>query len=101
MMVPSAQVLRMLSPRSFPLSGTDLRLHRRHNRVRNLILNGEKILNWSIVPFCPKMRVGLRVDELCGNSHARPSPANAAFEHIAYAQFPPDLLDDNRFAFVS
>ncbi len=40
----------------------------------------------------PDMLPGLGLDQLRADADAAAGPAHAAFEHIAYAEFAPDLL---------
>src|SRR6516164_11353873 len=46
------------------------------------------------------MRVTHRVDKLRGNPHAAAGFTHRTFEHVADAQFAPDLLYVDRLAFV-
>src|SRR6266404_2113505 len=86
MMLPRAEVLGRFASRSFPLGRADLRLHRRRNRVGNLVLNRENVLNWSIVSLGPKMAAGFGVDQLCRDTDALPGTGDAPLQYISNAK---------------
>src|ERR1700719_3691196 len=101
MMLPSTQVLGRLPSRPLPLDGTNLRLDGCHDPIGDLILNGENVLQRSIVSFGPNMDAGFSVDELRGDTHARPGIANASLQHVSDAQLARHLLYVHSLVFVS
>src|SRR5215472_997017 len=70
------------------------------NRVDNIILQGKDIVQISVVPICPGMTAGKRIDELSGDPHTIAKCANAAFQHELNAEFSPDALHVNVLASV-
>ena len=46
------------------------------------------------------MSVGGSIDQLGADADLAARSSDAAFEHVAHAQFAPDLLDVDRFALV-
>ena len=54
----------------------------------------------AVEPISPDMRAGLRLDELRGDAHAVARLAHAALQHIAHAEFAPDLLHVDGAALV-
>ena len=61
--------------------------------VGDLILQVENVVQRAVEPVGPEMRAGLRFDQLRGDAQAIARLAHAAFQHIAHAEFAPDLPD--------
>ena len=72
----------------------------RRNGAHDLVLNDEDIVELPVVALCPAMGSSHSVDELGIDAHTVTTPANAAFQHIAHAQFAPDLPHVDRLALV-
>ena len=76
------------------------------DRPHHFVLDLEKVDEIAVVFFGPQMAAAARFDELCGYAHAASELADAAFEHIAHAQFLADagnidgaaLIGENRVA---
>jgi hypothetical protein len=66
---------------------------------RGLVLNHAG--SGTIEAISPNMMIGGRFDELTGDAYTVRCLSHAAFEHIADAQFTPDLLHVNGFALVA
>src|SRR5208282_1154103 len=67
---------------------------------RHLVLDGENVLELSIVPFGPEMRLGLAVDELHRDPDAIRRLSHTSFRDVVDAEFSCDLLRLDRLAFV-
>src|SRR5262249_36966481 len=82
------------------LRQVDLRLDRRGDAARDLVLDVEEVGQRAIVTLRPDMVAALGFDQL--RRHAEPVPrlAYATFHHIAYAQLLADALHLRRFALV-
>jgi hypothetical protein len=98
--VPCIQALRRLAPGAKIFRGIDLRLDRRDDGLRDLVLDREHIGKITVVAFRPDMAAGGHVVELRRDAHALAQFAHAALEHIADAEFLGDLLDVNGLALV-
>ena len=57
------------------------------------VLELENVGQVTLKPVGPKMCTGGRIDELTGDPHARRGLAHAALQHVAHAEFAPDLPD--------
>ena len=72
-------------------------LQRQRQRVgdlhRDLPLNGQHVRYVAVVALGPQVRHVRRLDELGGNAHPRPRPADAAFQHVVDAEILADLAD--------
>ena len=65
-----------------------------------LILELEHIFDRAVEPVGPQMRAGFGLDQLRGDADPAAALAHRAFEHIAHAQFAPDLLHIDGLALV-
>ena len=59
--------------------------------VGDLILQVEYVLQAPSISLGPQMRAGLGLDELRGDAQAIARLAHAALQHVAHAEFAPDL----------
>ena len=66
----------------------------------DLVLQVEDVLERAVESVGPEMRAGLGFDQLAGDARRVAGLAHAALEHIAHAEFAPDLLDVDRLALV-
>ena len=73
---------------------------RDRHRLGDLVLHRENVGEIAVVALGPDMIAGLGLDQLRGDPDAVAGFAHAAFEHIAHAQFAPDLLHIDRAALV-
>ena len=69
-------------------------------RSVDLVLKVEHVVESAVEPVGPDMRAGLGLDQLGGDAQPVPALADAAFQHIAHAEFAPDLPDVDRLALV-
>src|SRR6516165_6560559 len=67
---------------------------------RNLVLQFENVFERAVEAIGPKMRAGLRLDQLRGDPHATASFAHRTFQHIADTEFAPYLLHVDSLALV-
>jgi hypothetical protein len=86
---------------AFDLRLLQLRRDRADHARRHLILQIEDVLETAVEVIGPQMRARRRVDELRGDAYALRRLADAAFHHVAHAQFAADLLDVRGVPFVS
>ncbi|MCK5362107.1 MAG: hypothetical protein KAR22_04020, partial [Gammaproteobacteria bacterium] len=56
-----------------------------HDLARNLVLDGENIIEAPVVALCPQVQARGRVNELRGETHARPGLTDAALQHVTHA----------------
>jgi hypothetical protein len=73
---------------------------RRNDRGRDLVLDGEDVLELAVVALRPDVPVGLGVDELDGDAHPVARLAHAALRDILHLQRLRHLLDVHRLALV-
>lgn len=66
----------------------------------HLVLQIENILKRAVEMLGPEMRAALRFDRLSGNPHPVSALPDRAFEHVAHAEFAPDLFHIDDLAFV-
>src|SRR5215469_8900072 len=76
------------------------RLDNADDAQRNIVLQIEYVFGRTVEVVSPKMRPANRVDQLCGDAHPVSILSHRAFEHIADAKLPADLLYTDRFALV-
>ena len=69
----------------------ELQIQRRHDLLHDLILQGKDVFEWAIVALGPEMAAGGGVNQLRDNPHLIASLLHAAFQHVAHAQFFPDV----------
>src|SRR5262245_8138368 len=61
------------------------------DRPGNFILNGEDILQVSVVALSPTVSAGNSIDELGADADSIASPTDTALENIAHTEFAADL----------
>src|SRR5713101_1202338 len=98
--VPGAHVRRASRRRALPLDLEEFRLDRPGDALGYFVLNREDVRGFPVVMVGPNVVAGQGVDELSRDAHAVARLADAAFEYVADAQFPPDLANIGRFALV-
>src|SRR5215469_12977814 len=98
---PRVEVFRRLPHGSFALSTSYDRSYRCRHRLANLGLHREDVGQIAVVTFGPDMITGLGLDQLGGYPDSVSGFAEAAFEHVANAEFAPDLPNLDHAAFVS
>src|SRR6185369_4498512 len=91
-------VVGSLAFRAFLRGGLDAAGKRADDRSGHFVLDREDILELAVVAFGPDMPVGMRVDELHGDTDAIADLAHAAFEDIFDAELACDLLHLYGFA---
>src|ERR1700681_2564454 len=64
------------------------------------VLQFRQIASLTVETVSPEMRATLRIDELRVDLNLLPSPPNAAFQNIPYAEIPTDLLHVSRLPLV-
>ena len=67
----------------------------------DLILQGEEVLQFPIIPLSPEMMPLYGIDELGRYPNTISSPLNAAFQDVSYPQFLSHLLYFDRLPLVS
>ena len=65
---------------------------------RDLVLDGEDVLQIPVVALGPDVVVGLAVDQLHRDAHPVAGLAHAALDDVVHAQFARDLLHVHRLA---
>ena len=75
------------------LAGQQLQLHRGDDRLRNLVLQREDVVEVAVVALRPQVAAGRAVDQLRGDAHALAGLAHAALEHVADPELPRELPD--------
>ena len=79
-------------------------LQRRRNQANDaggdLILQPEHILQRAVEFIRPQMPARRRLDQLAGDANARSRFPHTAFQHIAHAEFAPDLFDIDGAALI-
>ena len=66
------------------------------DRGRDLVLDGEDVLEVAVVALGPEVVVGLGVDQLHGDAHPLPDLAHAAFDDVLHAELGGELLHLDR-----
>src|SRR6202035_783041 len=64
------------------------------------VLHGKDIRKIAIKALGPDVRAARGIDELTSNAHSVARLADAAFQHVAHAEFAADLLHVDWLAFV-
>ena len=70
------------------------------DRLRELTLEREDVLQFAIISFRPNLTVGLGIDELGVNSHAIARNLHASLQHVRNVQVATDLLQISILAAV-
>ncbi len=70
------------------------------NSLGDLILEIEDVVQGAVEAVGPEMRARFRLDQLSGDAQPIARFAYAALQHIAHAEFAPDLPDVDRLALV-
>jgi hypothetical protein len=94
------EIVRPTIGQSADLGGLQRRLDDTSDADRHLVLKLQDILHIAVEAVGPEMRPVRSVDQLRGDAHATACLAHAAFEHIAHAEFAPNLLHIDGAAFV-
>src|SRR3546814_17731474 len=68
---PGIDAVRLLAGGAEALLGVELRLHRGHDVLGDVVLDGEDVLQLAVVLLGPEVLAGLGVDELKGRSEER------------------------------
>ena len=74
------------------LGGLQCRLDDPGDADGDLVLKLEHVFQRAVEAVGPQMRAGFGIDQLPGDAHPVAALAHRAFEHIAHAEFAPDLL---------
>ena len=88
--LPGVEALRRLAARPGMLGGEQLRPDAADDARRDLVLDGEDIVEVAVVAVAPEMAAGGRVDELGGDADAVARLAHAPLEHVAHAKLAAD-----------
>ena len=96
----SRHVIGRLALRTVVRSGLDAAGQRRDDRAGYLVLDGEDVLEFAVVAFCPDVPVGFRVDQLHCDADAIAGLSHAALENVFDAELARDLLHLHRLALV-
>ncbi len=91
-MVVGVEALGRLALRALDLGLLEPRRDGPDDAGRDLVLQVEDIRHSAVEAVRPEMRAGGGVDELTGDPQAVARLANAAFQHVAHAEFAADLL---------
>ena len=78
----------------------ELELQRGHDLLHDLILQGKDVCERTVVALGPEVSAGGGVDQLRDDAHLIAGFLHTAFQHVAHAQFFPDVLHVGGFAFV-
>ncbi len=97
---PGVEVARRLAHRPLPLGIRNDRSNRDRHRFGDLVLQREDVGEIAVVPVGPDVVASLGFDQLGGDANAIGGPSHAAFEHVAHAEFAPDLLQIDCAALV-
>ncbi len=85
--------------RRFVLLDAQLQLKILRDQPRDLLLDGEDILQVAVEIIRPHLEAVGRLDQLRGDAHLLTRPTDAAFDDIGHAQLPRDLRDGRVLAF--
>src|SRR5262245_60612670 len=77
------------------MSGQD-----RRNRAGQLILDGENVLELTVVALGPAMGAGHGIDELHGDTNPVTTATNAALQDVTHSQLAPHLTHVRRSTLV-
>ncbi len=86
------QVVRAFAHEVPLLLQGELQIQRRHDLLHDLILQGKDVFEGTVVALGPQMSSGGGVNQLRHNPHLIARFLYTAFQHVAHAQFFPDLL---------
>ena len=98
--VVGVQAFGWLALRALDLGPLELRRNRADDRLGDLILQLEDIVEGAFEALGPQMRPGGRIDQLPGDPHPVRRLAHAAFQHIAHAELTADLFHVDSAALV-
>ena len=95
------EVVRLDIVRAPPLDrllfpGEQGQLQRADDGLRDLVLDGEDVIEVAVEPFGPQVIARRSVDELRGDPHALPGLSDAALQHVADIQLAGDFTDGYR-----
>ena len=76
------------------------RLDDADDALGDLILKLENVVQRAVEAVGPEMRAGFGFDQLRGDAQPGARLAHAALQHVAHAEFAPDLPDVDRLALV-
>src|SRR3546814_11139875 len=97
---PGIDAVRLLAGGAEALLGVELRLHRGHDVLGDVVLDGEDVLQLAVVLLGPEVLAGLGVDDLNGDAQALTRRPHAAFQDVAHAEIAGDLPDVCSLALV-
>jgi tetratricopeptide (TPR) repeat protein len=80
--------------------GDQLRAQCRRNPTCDFVLQGKQVARVTVKPFRPQVRVGLGINELCGDADLLARSLNTSFQHIANAQLAAYLLRVDRLVLI-
>ena len=94
---PQIKIVGVQAVRALALRTLDLRLPQAwldgaDDAQRDLVLDFENVAERPVISLGPDVGAVRGLDELAGDANAVPGLAQAAFEHVAHAEFPADLL---------
>ena len=72
----------------------------RDNCAGHLVLDRECVVKFAVIPLSPAVAAGHGIDELRRDANTVATTPDAALQHVAGAQLPPDLPDIDRLALV-
>src|SRR5262249_40238267 len=98
--VISSEVAGRAMGRARRFSSLQCRLDDPGDTRSHLVLKLEYVFQRAVEAVGPEMHAACRVDQLRGNSNPASGFAHRAFEHIADAEFAPDLLHIDGLALV-
>src|SRR5580704_3192451 len=97
------EVVRIEAGSSTALDGRllprqEFQLERRNDRLRDLVLQGENVLEGAVVAFGPDVAISRGFDKLGGNAYPVPDLPHAAFQYVADPKLPGDQPHVDRLA---
>src|SRR5438105_2308839 len=99
-MIIGVEAFGRLASRPLDFGLAQPRLYGAGDIARNLVLQFENVIEGAVEAVGPDVRAASRVDQLSSDAHAVAGLADAAFEHVAHAQFARDLLQVDGAALV-
>src|SRR3546814_91988 len=97
---PGVDAVRLLAGGAQALLGVEVGLHRGHDVLGDVVLDGENVLQLAVVLLGPDVLAGLGVDELNGDAQVPARRPHAALEDVAHAEIAGDLPDVHGLALV-
>src|SRR6516225_12390159 len=97
--IVGVETVRALTLGSLYLGLAQTGFDRANDAQGNLVLHRENVVERAIVALGPDMPAAPRLDQLCRQTDAVASLAQAAFEDIAHAELAADLLHVDGAAF--